>query len=108
MTASPDDAAGSAVPPRRGEGPAAPSFPGTPGRRRPEEAPMPPEHDETIRMSGAAPGGRPSPTGQRPAVDRGAAEQPAAAPRATHAAPDREPDDTRPVGREWLHGAEPE
>src|SRR5215212_8028543 len=90
MTASPDDAAGSAVPPRRDEGPAAPSFPGTPGRRRPEEAPMP-EHDETIRMAAGGPSGRPAPTGRRPTAQPGV--------------PDREADDTRPVGREWLHGA---
>src|SRR4051812_703389 len=95
MTASPDDAAGSDIPPRRDRGPAAPSFPGTPGRRRPEEAPMPPEHDETIRLAAGGPSGRPTPTRQRPAVQPGAGH--------------REPDDTRPVGREWLHGTpEPE
>src|SRR4051794_7487885 len=93
MTASPDDAAGSDIPPRRDRGPAAPSFPGTPGRRRPEEAPMPPEHDETVRLSAGGPSGRPTPIGQRPAVGHPT---------------DREPDDTRPVGREWLQGAEPE
>src|SRR3954454_1015382 len=41
MKLSPDDAAASSVPPLADEGPAAPSFPGTPGRRRPEESPMP-------------------------------------------------------------------
>jgi vancomycin resistance protein YoaR len=45
-----------------------------------------PEHDETIRLAAGGPSGRPSPTGQRPAADG-------------------EPDDTRPVGREWLQGA---
>jgi vancomycin resistance protein YoaR len=50
---------------------------------------MPPEHDETIRLAGGGPSGRPMPTGQRPAVEHGAGH--------------REPDDTRPVGREWLH-----
>src|SRR3954469_4426854 len=94
MTASPDDAAGSDIPLRRSGGPAAPSFPGTPGRRRPEEAPMPAEHDETIRLASAAPSGPPAPTGQRPVVGPPT---------------EGEPDDTRPVGREWLHGAsEPE
>src|SRR4051794_39727577 len=86
MTAPPDDAAGSDVPPRRDRGPAAPLFPGTPGPQRLEEAPMPPQHDETVRLATGAPSGRPSPTGQRPAVDL-------------------EADDTRPVGREWLHGS---
>ena len=58
MTASPDDAAASSTPPRAGGGPAAPSFPGTTGRRTPEEFPMPQHpampddtvHDETVRM----------------------------------------------------------
>jgi hypothetical protein len=40
MKLSPDDAAASSVPPRADEGPAAPSFPGTPGRRPPEDSPM--------------------------------------------------------------------
>src|SRR5690349_2536550 len=59
MKLSPDDAA--AFPPP--EGPAAPSFPGTPGRRRPEDSPMPQQTrdghdsvqaapDETTRLAG--------------------------------------------------------
>src|SRR5215218_9328430 len=89
MTASFDDAAASPVPPRAGGGPAAPSFPGTSGRRPPEDPPMPqhpPAHDETVRMRGDAPDGRPSPE---------------AAPRAGGDAAD----DTRPVTRDWLSGA---
>src|SRR3954452_22310288 len=53
MTASPDDAAASDSPPRADVGPAAPSFRGTPGRRRPEDPYMPqhsPVSDETVRM----------------------------------------------------------
>src|SRR5688572_21599727 len=68
MTASPDDAAASDSPPRADVGPAAPSFPGSPGRRRPEDHPMPqqsPAHDETVRMRGDGPNGRPTPDGQR-------------------------------------------
>src|SRR5215213_6313842 len=100
MTASPDDAAASSLPPRADGGPAASSFPGTPGRRAPEDSPMPqrptlsdermsddtvqhaPVADETVRMrtDGPAPDGGP----QLP-VD------PA--------------DDTRPVTRDWLLGA---
>src|SRR3954454_19732645 len=100
MTASPDDAAASSAPPRAVGGPAAPSFPGTPGRRSPEDSPMSqrptlsddrmfddtvqqaPVVDETVRMrtDGPAPDGGP----QLP-VD------PA--------------DDTRPVTRDWLLGA---
>src|SRR6476620_288847 len=99
MTASPDDAAASS-PPRAAGGPAAPSFPGTPGRRPPEDSPMPqrpaltddrlsadrfsddtvrhdPLPDETVRMraDGPAPDGAPT----RPPVDAA--------------------DDTRPVTR---------
>src|SRR3954449_4531092 len=100
MTASPDDAAASSVPPRADGGPAAPSFPGTPGRRPPEDSPMSqrptlsddrlsddtvkhePLPDETVRMraDGPAPDG-----GPRAALEA--------------------PDDTRPVTRDWLLGA---
>src|SRR5687768_2002480 len=89
MTASPDDAAASSVPPRADGGAAAPSFPGSPGRRPPEDSPMPQPpaareivHDETVRMraDGPAPDGGP----QLP-VDAA--------------------DDTRPVTRDWLLGA---
>src|SRR4051812_29629313 len=89
MTASPDDAAASPVPPRADEGPAAPSFRGTTGRRTPEESPMPqhpPAHDETVRMRADGADGRPSPDGGRPS-------------------PVEEFDDTRPVTRDWLLGA---
>src|SRR5215213_1628893 len=41
MTASPDDAAASSLPPRADGGPAVSSFPGTPGRRSPEDSAMP-------------------------------------------------------------------
>src|SRR4051812_982223 len=85
MTASPDDAAASSAPPRAGGGPAAPSFPGSPGRRHPEDSPMSqrptlsdrlsddrvsddtvrhePLPDETVRMraDGPAPDGSPAP-----------------------------------------------
>src|SRR5215210_914624 len=68
MRASPDDAVASDSPPRADVGPAAPSFPGSPGRRRPEEHPMsqhPPAPDETVRMRGDGPSGRPTLEGQR-------------------------------------------
>src|SRR3954453_15655761 len=111
MTASPDDAAASSAPPRAGGGPAAPSFPGSPGRRHPEESPMSqrptlsddrlsddrisddgisddtvrhePLPDETVRMraDGPAPDGGPAPL------------------------PADFADDTRPVTRDWLLGA---
>src|SRR4051812_49703624 len=101
MTASPDDAAASSAPPRAGGGPAAPSFPGSPGRRHPEDSPMPqrpalsddrlsddtvrhePLPDETVRMRADG-----------PAPDGAAAPVPA-----------RFADDTRPVTRDWLLGA---
>src|SRR4051794_32991960 len=94
MTASPDDAAASSAPPRAVGGPAAPSYPGTPGGS-PEDSPMPqhpalsddtvtydPLPDETVRMrsDGPAPDG-----GPRIPVDAA--------------------DDTRPVTRDWLLGA---
>src|SRR5690349_11034629 len=94
MTASPDDAAASDSPPRADVGPAAPSFPGVPGRRRPEGPPMaqhPPAHDETVRM-------RPDGAPARPSLDT--PRVPPADP-----APEREVDDTRPVDRDWLQGA---
>src|SRR4051812_41934080 len=98
MTASPDDAAASSHPPRAAGGPAAPSFPGTPGRRPPEDSPMSqrpslsddrlsddtvqhhPLADETVRMraDGPAPAGGSS----RPPVQAA--------------------DETRPVTRDWL------
>src|SRR3954451_327304 len=101
MTASPDDAAASAVPPRADGGPAAPSFPGTPGRRPPEDSPMSqrptltddrlpddtvkyePVPDETVRMRADG-----------PAPDGGPAVRPVDA-----------AEDTRPVTRDWLLGA---
>src|SRR3954464_6434218 len=89
MTASPDDAAASDVPLRAGVGPAAPSFPGTPGRRSPEDSPMPqpsPAPDETVRMRPDGPDGRPPLNGTR-AFGRD------------------EADETRPVTRDWLLGA---
>src|SRR5687767_11987599 len=95
MTAShDDDAAASSSPPRADGGPAASSFPGTTGRRTPEEFPMPQHpaipdetvHDETVRMRTDGADGRPSPDGSRPA-------------------PVEEVDDTRPVTRDWLLGA---
>src|SRR4051812_3162855 len=111
MPASPDDAAASSVPPRADGGPAAPSFPGTPGRRPPEDSPMSqrptlsddrmsddtvrqeplsddtvrhePLPDETVRMraDGPVPDGGPA---ARPVVGA---------------------DDPRPVTRDWLLGA---
>src|SRR5688572_3082980 len=71
MTASPDDAAASDVPPRAGVGPAAPSSPGPPGRRHPEDPPMSQQHpttDETVRFRGDAPDSRPPLDGGRPAA----------------------------------------
>src|SRR4051812_17978099 len=89
MTASFDDAAASPAPPRAVGGPAAPSFPGTPGLRPAEDPPMPqppPAHDETVRMRADGPDARPSPHGNRRVADDVA-------------------DDTRPVPRDWLSGA---
>src|SRR4051812_35536403 len=89
MTASPDDAAASDVPLRAGVGPAAPSFPGTPGRRSPEDSPMPqhtPAPDETVRMRPDGADGRPPLNGN------------------LHARRE-EADETRPVPRDWLSGA---
>src|SRR4051794_15186654 len=95
MTASSDDAVASSAPPSAVGGAAAPSYPGTPGRRPPEDSPMPqhptlsddtvkhePLPDETVRMraDGPAPDG-----GPRAALDAR--------------------DDTRPVTRDWLLGA---
>src|SRR3954463_1987728 len=101
MKLSPDDAA--AFP--RSEGPAAPSFPGTPGRRRPEDSPMPQTRDghdtvqaapdETARLAGG-----PSATPPRVAGPHGQPPGPAQPP--TAADDHREFDDTRPVSREWL------
>jgi vancomycin resistance protein YoaR len=47
---------------------------------------QPPVHDETVRMRGDGPDGRPSPVGARRAADEG-------------------DDHTRPVTRDWLQGA---
>src|SRR6476469_4263147 len=100
MTAAPDDAVASSSPARAG-GAAAPSFPGTPGRRPPEDSAMPqrpalsderlsddtvkhdPLPDETVRMrtDGPAPDGGPA----QPDID--------------------DADETRPVTRDWLLGA---
>src|SRR4051812_27924500 len=102
MTASPDDAAGSSTPPRAEGGPAAPSFPGTPGTRRPEESPMsqPPVHDETVRMRADELDSRPPLEPSRPApADDDTPEPPTSFPA------EGEVDDTRPVPRDWLSGA---
>src|SRR3954469_4601845 len=99
MTASPDDAAASDSPPRADVGPAAPSFRGTPGRRRPEDPYMPqhsPVSDETVRM-------RPDDSAGRTPLDvRGGTEPEEFEP--DEFGPD-EFDDTRPVPRDWLRGA---
>ena len=79
----------------------------------------PPAHDETVRMRGDGPSGRPTlegqrvtppapstatdtalPTGHTPVHAQAAAQS---APPA--AVPESEFDDTRPVGRDWLQGA---
>src|SRR4051794_26035853 len=89
MTASPDDAAASDFPLRADVGPAAPSFRGTPGRRRPEDHHMAqhsPASDETVRMRPDDADGRP-PLGSPGAAGWGNF------------------DDTRPVPRDWLSGA---
>src|SRR6476646_682170 len=89
MTASPDDAAASDAPLSAGVGPAAPSFPGTPGERAPEDSPMPqhtPAPDETVRMRPDGADARPPLNGNRP-VRRD------------------EADETRPVTRDWILGA---
>src|SRR3954452_7089401 len=102
MKLSPDDAA--AFP--RSEGPAAPSFPGSPGRRRPEDSPMPQQTldghasvqaapDETTRLAGGPSAVPPPATGTHGQSARHG--QPPA--------PTGEPDDTRPVSREWLEGS---
>src|SRR3954453_8712758 len=94
MTASPDDAAASDSPPRADVGPAAPSFRGTPGRRRPEDPYMPqhsPVSDETVRM-------RPDDSAGRTPLDVRGGHEP------DELDPD-EFDDTRPVPRDWLRGA---
>src|SRR3954447_21595986 len=109
MTASPDDAAASDSPPRADVGPAAPSFRGTPGRRRPEDPYMPqhsPVSDETVRM-------RPDDSAGRTPLDvRGGTEPDEFEP--DEFEPDEfdsdefdldEFDDTRPVPRDWLRGA---
>src|SRR4051812_39653412 len=105
MTASPDDAAASDVPPRADAGLAAPSFPGSPDRRTPEDRSMtqqPPAHDETVRLPADGGNGRPRLEGRRPS---------AAAPQEARPVPDERPDDagwpddTRPVTRDWLLGA---
>src|SRR3954464_14888979 len=109
MKLSPDDAA--AFPPP--EGPAAPSFPGSPGRRRPEDSPMPQQTrdghdsvqaapDETTRLAGGPSAVPPPATGtQGQSARLGHPPVPAAAETAFSG----EPDDTRPVSREWLKTA---
>src|SRR5687768_6850381 len=102
MTASPDDAVASDSPPRADVGPAAPSSPGTPGRRPPEDPPMTqhaPAHDETVRMPADGAAARPQPDAGRPAVATVSEPRPAAPEPAVEA------DDTRPVTRDWLQGA---
>src|SRR4051812_6938373 len=132
MKLSPDDAAASSVPPRADEGPAAPSFPGTPGRQQPEDSPMPQQThsgsgaapDETARLAGGpvvgppptgaapaahgqsavhgqAPAGAPAP-GRPPVRGRARAGPAPARPRAPPRGFAAEPDDTRPVPREWM------
>src|SRR3954452_8673443 len=103
MKLSPDDAA--AFP--RSEGPAAPSFPGSPGRRRPEASPMPQQTrdghdavqaspDETARLAGGPSAVPPPAAGAHGRSARhGRAPVPAAAPPGSS-------DDTRPVPGEWL------
>ncbi len=63
MTASPDDAAASDVPPRADVGPAAPSFPEPSGPRPTEDSPLSQEYsapaDETVRFRGDSADGRP-------------------------------------------------
>src|SRR3954454_16192263 len=99
MTASPDDAAASDSPPRADVGPAAPSFRGTPGRRRPEDPYMPqhsPVSDETVRM-------RPDDSAGRTPLDvRGGTEPDEFEPGKFDS---DEFDDTRPVPRDWWRGA---
>src|SRR3954465_8430326 len=106
MKLSPDDAA--AFPPP--EGPAAPSFPGSPGRRRPEDSPMPQQTrdghdsvqaspDETTRLAGGPSAVPPPATGAH--GQSGRHGQPPVPPAAQPTSAG-EPDDTRPVSREWL------
>src|SRR5687768_12026257 len=100
MTAIPDDAAASSVPPRADRGPAAPSSSGTTGPRIPEDSLMPQQppahgdtvHDETVRMRADGPDGR-APLDTAPPVHGGL--WPAS----------DEVDDTRPVTRDWLLGS---
>src|SRR4051794_16432369 len=115
MTASPDDAAASSAPPRAGGGPAAPSFPGSPGRRHPEDSPMSQRPTLSDRLSDD----RTSEDGLTEArlPDDRVRPEPLADEtvrmRADGPAPDGGPaplpaefaDDTRPVTRDWLLGA---
>src|SRR4051812_42861919 len=105
MTASPDDAAASDVPPRADAGLAAPSFPGSPDRRTPEDRSMtqqPPAHDETVRLPADGGNGRPSLEGRRPSAAAAQEARPVPGERPDDAG---WPDDTRPVTRDWLLGA---
>jgi vancomycin resistance protein YoaR len=62
----------------------------------------PPAHDETVRMPADGAVGRPQPDGRRPAP----ATMPQARPEAAGGRePAGEPDDTRPVTRDWTLGA---
>src|SRR3954447_22710408 len=113
MKLSPDDAAASFVPPGAGEGPAAPSFPGTPGRRRSEDSPMPQQTradhgaapDETARLAGGPVVAPPPPTGAVPVAQGQSAvhgQLLSAQPLPTESEYADQPDDTRPVSREWM------
>src|SRR3954447_24175890 len=110
MKLSPDDAAASFVPPRADEGPAAPSFPGTPGRERPEDSPMPQQppavHDETARLGDGPvpapppappPAGAPAAHAQSPRHGQPSALVPADQPRGTRAPVDTIPADECPA-----------
>src|SRR3954454_4797847 len=124
MKLSPDDAAASSDPLHRDQGPAAPSFPGTPGRRRPEDSPMPqqtrdghepapaglggrdPAPDETARLDGG-PAAAPPPLTGGHAQSAGQGRTPAAAP-VPSPEPAGEVYDTRPVSRDWRATSAPE
>src|SRR5919199_6873843 len=110
MKLSPDDAAASSDPLHRDQGPAAPSFPGTPGRRRPEDSPMPQQTrdghdsvqaspDETTRLAGGPSAVPPPATGGHGQSARHGQPPVPATPESRSTG---EIDDTRPVSREWL------
>src|SRR3954468_23254150 len=106
MKLSPDDAA--AFP--RSEGPAAPSFPGSPGRRRPEDSPMPQQTrdghdavqaspDETTRLAGG-PSAVPPPAAGAHGQSARHGQPPV--PATAEAPATGEMDDTRPASRAWM------